>query len=60
MPSDLLYNIMLGADGKGGLAKLMHDRGMKIHSNKMTSDVVTNVVRFLPEEDLEKNKQSYG
>ena len=60
MPSDLLYNIMLGADGKGGLAKLMHDRGMKIHSNKMTSDVVTNVVRFLPEEDLEKINKAMG
>ena len=60
MPSDLLYNIMLGADGKGGLAKLMHDRGMKIHSNKMTSDVVTNVIRFLPEEDLEKINKAMG
>ena len=32
MPSDLFSNIMLGADGKSGLAKLMNDRGMKIHS----------------------------
>ena len=49
MTSDLFYNIILGEDGKGGLAKLMHDRGMKIHSNKLTADVVTIVVRFLPE-----------
>ena len=60
MPSDLLYNIMLGADGKGGLAKLMHDRGMKIHSKKLTADVVTNVVRFLPEEDLIKINKAMG
>ena len=41
MPSDLFANIMLGSDGKGGLAKLMNDRGLKIHSNKLTADVVT-------------------
>ena len=60
MPSDLFANIMMGADGKSGLAKLMHDRGMKIHSNKLTADVVTNVVRFLPEEDLVKINKAMG
>ena len=60
MPSDLFYNIMLGADGKGGLAKLMNDRGLKIHSNKLTADVVTNVVRFLPEEDLVQINKAMG
>ena len=60
MPSDLFANIMLGADGKGGLAKLMNDRGLKIHSNKLTADVVTNVVRFLPEEDLVQINKAMG
>ncbi len=60
MPSDLFANIMLGADGRGGLAKLMNDRGLKIHSNKLTADVVTNVVRFLPEEDLVKINKAMG
>ena len=60
MPSDLFSNIMLGADGQGGLAKLMNDRGLKIHSNKLTADVVTNVVRFLPEEDLIKINKAMG
>jgi len=60
MPSDLFANIMLGADGKGGLAKLMNDRGLKIHSKKLTADVVTNVVRFLPEEDLVKINKAMG
>jgi hypothetical protein len=60
MPSDLFSNIMLGADGRGGLAKLMNDRGLKIHSNKLTADVVTNVVRFLPEEDLVTINKSMG
>ena len=60
MPSDLFANIMLGADGQGGLAKLMNERGLKIHSNKLTADVVTNVVRFLPEEDLIKINKAMG
>ena len=60
MPSELFSTIMLGPDGKGGLAKLMHDRGMKIHSNKLTADVVTNVVRFLPEEDLININKAMG
>ena len=60
MPSDLFSTIMLGTDGKGGLAKLMHDRGMKIHSKKLTADVVTNVVRFLPEEDLIQINKAMG
>ena len=60
MPSELFYTIMLGPDGKGGLAKLMHDRGMKIHTNKLTADVVTNVVRFLPEEDLVNINKAMG
>jgi len=60
MPSELFYTIMLGPDGKGGLAKLMHDRGMKIHTNKLTADVVTNVVRFLPEEDLININKAMG
>jgi hypothetical protein len=51
---------MLGADVKGGLAKLMNDRGLKIHSNKLTADVVTNVVRFLPEEDLVNINKAMG
>jgi len=60
MPSDLFSTILLGPDGKSGLAKLMHDRGMKIHTNKLTADVVTNVVRFLPEEDLIKINKAMG
>ena len=33
---------------------------MKIHSKKLTADVVTNVVRFLPEEDLIKINKAMG
>ena len=52
MPSDLVRTIVIGEDGKSGLAKLLHDKGMKITGQQKVSDVVTNVVRFLPEEDL--------
>mgnify|MGYP001317029821 FL=1 len=60
MPSDLFSAIMLGPNREGGLAKLMNDRGMRIHSKKLTADVVTNVVRFLPEEDLVKINKAMG
>ncbi len=52
MPSDLVKNIVLGQDGKSGLAKLLHDKGVKIHSRKKVADVISNVARFIPEEDL--------
>lgn len=52
MPAELIKNIMLGADGKSGLAKLFKDKGYKIGREKHISDVMTNVARFMPEEEL--------
>lgn len=52
MPAELIKNIMLGADGKSGLAKLFNDKGYKIGREKHISDVMTNVARFMPEEEL--------
>ena len=60
MPSDLVRTITVGKDGKSGLAKLLHEKGMKIPSNKKVADVVTNVVRFLPEEDLVEINKAMG
>ena len=60
MPSDLVRTITLGEDGKGGLAKLLHDKGTKIPSNKKVADVITNVVRFLPQEDLVEINKAMG
>ena len=34
MPSDLVRTITLGSDGNGGLAKLLHEKGMKYHLTK--------------------------
>ena len=51
-PVDLVHDIMLGEDGKGGLAKVFKDNGMKLGRNQTVSDVMTNIVRQLPEEEL--------
>ena len=60
MPSELVKTITLGEDGKGGLAKILHDKGRKIPKNKKVADVITNVVRFLPEEDLIEINKAMG
>ena len=52
MPAELIKQIMLGEDGKGGLAKIYKDKGIKIGREKHLSDVMTNVMRFMPQEDL--------
>ncbi len=51
-PADLMHDIMLGPDGKGGLAKLFKDSGLKLNSKVTISDVMTNVVRQLPQAEL--------
>ena len=58
MPAELIKNIMLGEDGKGGLAKIYKDKGLTIGREKHISDVMTNVTRYMPQEDLAKiNKE---
>ena len=52
MPADLVRTIVLGQDGKSGLAKLLHDKGERIHSKKKVADLISNVARFIPDEDL--------
>jgi hypothetical protein len=54
MPADLIKNIMLGDDGAGGLAKVFKDSGYGIDRGKTISDVITNVVRYIPEEELNR------
>lgn len=51
-PVDLVHDIMLGENGKGGLAKVFKDNGMQLGRNQTVSDVMTNIVRQLPEEEL--------
>ncbi len=54
MPADLIKNIMLGEDGAGGLAKVFKESDYGIDRNKTISDVITNVVRYIPEEELNR------
>ena len=53
MPSELLYDIMLGPDGKGGLAKVFADNGMKLNKNLRITDVMTNVLKQMPQDELQ-------
>ena len=52
--AQLLKHIIIGEDGKGGIGKVIKDEGYKIDRNMKTSDFVTNVIRFMPFEDVEK------
>ena len=51
-PVELLYEIMLGADGEGGLAQLMRNKGVRITRNRTVSDVMTDIVSQLPADRL--------
>ncbi len=53
MPSDLLHDIMLGPDGKGGLAKVFADNGMKLNKKLRVTDVMTNVLKQMPQNELQ-------
>jgi len=51
-PADLLYEIMLGEDGRGGLSKILRDKGIRITRNRLVSDVMTDIIKQLPAERL--------
>jgi len=53
MPSELLHDIMLGPDGKGGLAKVFADNGMKLNKKLRVTDVMTNVLKQMPQAELQ-------
>ena len=52
MPADLIKSIMFGNDGTSGLVQIFKEKGFKLSRDKTVSDVITNVARFIPEEDL--------
>lgn len=52
-PVDLVHDIMLGENGKGGLAKIFKDNKMRLGSKDTVSDVMTNIVRQLPDDQLD-------
>ena len=51
MPETVFREIMLGPDGKGGIAAIAREAGVKIPKTKTVSDIMTNVIRYLPEKD---------
>ena len=70
MPESLLSKIMLGytpeekklADGKiatGGLAKIFSDNGVKFSKKTTVSDVMTNLLQYMPEQDLKEIKKLF-
>ena len=51
-PVDLVRDIMLGEDGKSGLAKIFKDNKMQLGRNDTVSDVMTNLVRQIPQDEM--------
>jgi len=49
---DFIKEVMYGPDGKGGVAKIYADRGTKLPDNLRISDVMTNLVKYIPEKEL--------
>ena len=54
IPEILLKQIMLGDGNKGGVAAIFRERGMKLRRDTKVSDVMTNLIRFMPEDDLQE------
>ena len=52
-PVDLVRDIMLGEDQKGGLAKIFKDNNMQLGRNDTVSDVMTNLVRQIPQDEMD-------
>ena len=52
LPEGLLRGIVVGDDNKGGLAKVFRDQGIKIRRDTKVSDMLTNLVTYMPEEEL--------
>ena len=52
MPAELIKTIMLGEDGKGGIAKVYAEKNFKIGREIHISDVMTNVFRYMEPEQL--------
>jgi len=53
LPAELLYDIMLGPDGKGGIANVFKDSGMKLNKNLRITDVMTNVLKQMPQSEIQ-------
>ena len=45
---------MLGDGNKGGVVEVFRDKGIKIRRDTKVSDIMTNLLRFMPEEELQE------
>ena len=52
LPASLIKDIMLGSDGKGGIASFYAAKGFKITREKHVSDVMTNVLRYMDDDAI--------
>ena len=46
--------MLIGEDGKGGLVKVLKEEGVSISRKTPVADVITNLIRYMPEEDLQR------
>lgn len=53
IPETLLREIMLGNENRGGVAAIFRERGIKLRRDTKVSDLMTNLLRFMPEQDLQ-------
>ena len=60
VPESLLKTIMLGdkPDEIGGLVKVLKDNGVHPKRNTLVSDIMTNVIRYMPQDDLQDLSKS--
>jgi hypothetical protein len=60
VPERLLKTIMLGdnPDEIGGLVKVLKDNGIHPKRNTLVSDIMTNVIRYMPQDDLQDLSKS--
>lgn len=60
VPESLLKTIMLGdkPDEIGGLVKVLKDNGIHPKRNTLVSDIMTNVIRYMPQDDLQDLSKS--
>jgi hypothetical protein len=47
-----IKEVMIGADGRGGLAKMFKDAGKPLPKGTTVSDVMTSIVKYMPQEEL--------
>ena len=52
--ASLIKHIIIGEDGKGGVGKVVKDLGYTVDRKLKTTDFITNVIRYMPQEDLQK------